>query len=496
MRATQRLILTILVLALSVTGSHAQRKEALIINRSATTETSILFYYTDILAKHKERIIKPGDTLHVIFDENSFDQIRICVARRSDRPEEKKPALLVWPGDVVSVSCVEATNTYTFSGKQAAELKFYDQIWHNAISLETWWLSETYPSEPDLPPTLDEFMCWWQDERQRTDKLLAELRTTPGVRPMVAAALTRELQLETFRFLLQGVSYHELYYATSPGVPNSLRKYRAPGTVKKFPAVYQDSVLAQFRRLRYIQALPLSVSEHRGYVASDFVHYLALAQGRPATYSAQYTLAKSQYQGNQKELTCFQLLAGAKRFRRPQPHLLKDYRSWMMPESRFVRSLTGQDQLTLILPDQQLANTDTLIGANNQKITLAQLLAKHRGKMIYLDFWASWCAPCIMEMPASAALRQHYRGKPVVFIYLSIDDDHQEWQQATAQFLPRVAEQYRFTSHKTARFLKRFAVTSIPRYILLDKYGIMRYAEAPRPDDPDLKTRVASFLAR
>lgn len=495
MRAIQRLILVILVLAASVASSYAQRKEALIINRSASTETSILFYYIDILAKEKSKYIKPGDTLHVVFDENSFDQIRIRVAHDMHRVGAKKPALLVWPGDVVSVSYVEATNAYTFSGKQAAELKFYDRIWHNTISLDTWYESHLGDSL-DLPPTLNELMSQWQEGRQLDDELLAELRNTPGVRPMVVAALTRELQLETFRFLLRGNSYQEMYYATSTYIPSSLRKYKAPGAVKVFPVVYQDSVLAQFRRLRYLQALPLSVSESRGYVAQDFVEYLALAQGKSATYGTLYALAKREYTGNQKEWTCYWLLYNAKRFRRPQPHLVKDYRSWMMPESRFVRSLTSQDQLTLVMPDQQLANTDTLIGPSGQKTTLAQLLSKHRGKMIYLDFWASWCLPCIMEMPASAALRQHYSGKPVAFIYISIDEDALKWQRATAQHLPKNVEQYRFTSYRTARFVKRFGITSIPRHILIDKYGIMRYAEAPRPYDPELKTHIAKFLAR
>ncbi|UOQ65733.1 TlpA family protein disulfide reductase [Hymenobacter volaticus] len=493
MRAIRRLILVILVFAASIDSSYAQRKEALIINQSATTETSILFYYTDILAKDKQKSIKPGDTLHVVFDENSFDQITVRIAREHYRVRVKKPALLVWPGDVVTVRYVEATDTYTFSGKQAAELKFYDCIRHNAVSLDSW-AYETFLG--DLPPTLDELMCQWQDERRLTDGLLAELRNTPGVRPMVVAALTRELQLQAFLFLLRGNSYQELYYATSTYVPSSLRQYKFPGAVKMFPAVYQDSVLAQFRRLRYLQALPLSVSERRSYVATDFMEYLALAQGKPATYGALYALAKREYTGNQKEWTCYWLLYNAKRIRRPQPHLVKDYRSWMMPESRFVRSLTGQDQLTLVMPDQQLANTDTLISPSGQKTTLAQLLAKHRGKMIYLDFWASWCLPCLMEMPASAALRQHYSGKPVAFIYVSIDEDALKWQRATKQHLPKNVEQYRFANYKTARFVKRFGITSIPRHILLDKYGIMRYAEAPRPDDPELKTHIATFLAR
>jgi thiol-disulfide isomerase/thioredoxin len=492
MRVIYKILLTIVGLLASVATSYAQRRQAFIINKSAPTEEPILFYYTDILAHNKEKFVRPGDTLRLVFDEHSFDQITVRIARRSDRVTEPKPALLVWPGDVVAIQYEKATNTCIFSGKYAAELKFYERLWRNPISFDSWYESHL----GDLPPTLPELMCRWQDERQRTDGLLAELRTTPGVRPMVVQAITRELRFGILAFLLRGNSYQELYYATAAGVPSSLRKYKVPGAVKTFPAVYQDSVLAQFRRLRYVQSLPLSVSQHRAGVALAFVEYLALAQGKPATFGAQYALIKRQYTGNQKEWAAFWLLDDAKRINRPQPHLLKDYRSWMMPESRFVRRLTNQDKQTLVMPDQQFARTDTLISTNGQKITLAQLLTEHRGKVIYLDFWASWCAPCIMEMPASAALRQYYHGKPVVFLYLSIDDDHQDWQRATAQYLPKTAPHYRFTSHKSAQFLKRFAVTSIPRYILLDKYGIMRYAEAPRPDDPDLKTQVTTYLGR
>ncbi|OUJ76275.1 TlpA family protein disulfide reductase [Hymenobacter crusticola] len=495
MRVIYKILLAVLVLAATAVSSYAQRRQAFVINQSASTEKPILFYYTDILAHHKEKYVRPGDTLRIVFDEHSFDQIRLRIAHRSDRITEPKPALLLWPGDVVSVRQEEATNTYSFSGKYAAELKFYERLWHNAISLEPWNFVHLGFAQ-DMPRTFAEFMCLWQDERQRTDGLLAELRTTPDVRPMVVQAITRELRLQTLLFLLRGNSYQELYYATTAGIPNSLRQYKAPGAVKTFPVAYQDSVLAQFRRLRYVQSLPLTVSENRVYAALGFTVYLALAQGKPATFGAQYALIKRQYIGNQKEWAAFWLLDDAKAIRRPQPHLLKDYRTWMMPESRFVRRLTNQDKQTLIMPDQQFARTDTLISTTGQKITLAQLLAEHRGKVIYLDFWASWCAPCIMEMPASAALRQYYHGKEVVFLYLSIDDDHQDWQRTTAQYLPKTAPHYRFTSHKTAQFLKRFAVTSIPRYILLDKYGIMRYAEAPRPDDPDLKTYVTTYLGR
>nr|WP_243900140.1 TlpA disulfide reductase family protein [Hymenobacter defluvii] len=143
-----------------------------------------------------------------------------------------------------------------------------------------------------------------------------------------------------------------------------------------------------------------------------------------------------------------------------------------------------------------MATNDTLVAPDGSRQTLAALLARHRGKVIYLDLWASWCAPCIMEFPATAALRRHYQGKPVIVIQLSTDKDKQAWQQAGKKFLAGVREQYHFASPTTAGFLKRFTVNSIPRYVLLDKYGIVRYADALRPADPELKSLIADLLVR
>jgi len=493
---TYRILLLAVVYALFVnTSSYAQRREAMLINGG--TEDDIWPGYHNILQNRKGSPVKPGDTLRIAFDENSFLPTAIHFARATANNLLEQPVLLVLPGDVITIRYTEATNAYTFAGHHPAELRFFDRLWRSPFSLGNWGFLDDQTTL-QMPSTIEEFMARWQHLRLSGDSLIAAVRTIPEIRPVIAEALARELHLQRVNYLFDGIWYHKLYN-TQPFIPRSIRIMRDTlklSLVTTFPAVYQDSVRAQLRLLRSMQLLPPTASPNRLHTLLSMVSYLTMLRNRPASTGGQYAVAKQEYTGLEREWVCYSILEEAQFWHRPIGPQLKDYRTWVMPESRFVRSLTHQDQFTLVMPNQQMATTDTLVAPDGTRQTLAALLARHRGKVIYLDLWASWCAPCVMEMPAVAALRRQYQGKPVVVIQLSIDKDKADWQRAGKEHLAGVREQYHFLSPTKAGFLKRFTVNSVPRYVLLDKYGIVRYAAALRPTDPELKPLIADLLAR
>ena len=55
-----------------------------------------------------------------------------------------------------------------------------------------------------------------------------------------------------------------------------------------------------------------------------------------------------------------------------------------------------------------------------------ELIQNHRGKVVLVDFWATWCDPCRTEMPLLVSLERNWRSRGLVFVTISADDPEQE----------------------------------------------------------------------
>ena len=68
---------------------------------------------------------------------------------------------------------------------------------------------------------------------------------------------------------------------------------------------------------------------------------------------------------------------------------------------------------------------DFTIQDSDHSVTLSQL----RGKIVVLNFWATWCPPCIEEMPSLVQMQNKMQGKDVTVLAVSVDDDPECWDQ-------------------------------------------------------------------
>lgn len=112
--------------------------------------------------------------------------------------------------------------------------------------------------------------------------------------------------------------------------------------------------------------------------------------------------------------------------------------------------------------------------------TLNEIFSRYRGKVVYIDFWASWCAPCRSEMPDAAALKQQLKNKDVVFIYMGYRDKEKAWLKARED-LAIEGEHYLLSDKLMKEANEAFDISGIPHYVIIDRDGNVVNKHAGRP---------------
>lgn len=114
-------------------------------------------------------------------------------------------------------------------------------------------------------------------------------------------------------------------------------------------------------------------------------------------------------------------------------------------------------------------------------------LESFKGKYVYIDIWATWCGPCMREIPFLQTLEEKYHDKNIAFVSISIDKqtDFKKWESVVKE--KNLGGVQLFADNDwNSDFAKSFNVTSIPRFILIDPNGKVVKAVAERPSNPEL----------
>ena len=114
-------------------------------------------------------------------------------------------------------------------------------------------------------------------------------------------------------------------------------------------------------------------------------------------------------------------------------------------------------------------------------------LSSFRGSIVYVDVWATWCGPCIAEIPSLERLQKDYQDKNIVFLSVSVDTDKDAWEK---MLIDDELGGVQLWADGWSELTKSYAIFGIPRFMLIDKTGHLISVDAPRPSSNEIRTLI------
>ncbi len=131
----------------------------------------------------------------------------------------------------------------------------------------------------------------------------------------------------------------------------------------------------------------------------------------------------------------------------------------------------------------------TLKNERGQEVKLSDF----KGKVVYIDFWATWCTLCLNDFPNAKRLKDKFVGKDVVFVYINLDENKKTWESYVRNHDMGGVQLYAEGSTRS-EVAKMYGAKVLPLCILVDKDGKIGFAPAKRPSSPGAKEQINDLL--
>lgn len=124
-------------------------------------------------------------------------------------------------------------------------------------------------------------------------------------------------------------------------------------------------------------------------------------------------------------------------------------------------------------------------------------LSDFKGKVVYIDVWATWCGPCQNEIPYMTKLEEEYKdNKNIVFMSVSVDNikDYQKWKNMIKEKQMKGVQL--FSGDKSDDIMDAYKIKGIPRFILVGKDGNLITSNSPRPSSSEIRPLINDALKK
>jgi thiol-disulfide isomerase/thioredoxin len=135
---------------------------------------------------------------------------------------------------------------------------------------------------------------------------------------------------------------------------------------------------------------------------------------------------------------------------------------------------------------QQMVPAFTVTALDGSRFNLDQM----NGRVVLIDFWATWCVPCLKELPHIKEIAKDFAGQPLVILSISWDEDEQTWKDFIAKN-GMTWPQYYDTDHRLGQL---FEIEGLPSYFTIDADGLL--ASESLGGDSDIEGKLKKLVAR
>ena len=180
----------------------------------------------------------------------------------------------------------------------------------------------------------------------------------------------------------------------------------------------------------------------------------------------------------QEEMTIFKMTAGEAAYAALLKKLVVDPSP---PLAEYAKE--EQDEIKKIAELEQKPFELKYTAVDGTKVDLAQM----RGKAVLIDFWATWCPPCVAEMPDVVKAYQKYHGQGLEIVGVSLDQDKDEMLAFTKKNGMPWPQYFDGEGLESNAISRSFGIDSIPTMWLIDKKGMLVNSEAGQDLDANIE---------
>jgi len=127
--------------------------------------------------------------------------------------------------------------------------------------------------------------------------------------------------------------------------------------------------------------------------------------------------------------------------------------------------------------------------SNGNKVKISDF----KEKIVYLNFWATWCKPCIANIPQlNSTIKDYQKEENIVFINLAVESDREKWIESIKKYNIEGLNLFIPEENKYEQIRAKFGITGVPHYVILGKDNILKVNYANKA--PKVKSELDTIL--